>query len=135
MKTRLPFLFVLAVLCVSVPAFAIVARLPKKTDDPVFTCNPQSFTLTKDKDGLHLHGQVQVPTAGWGYSIEEEEPGPDGSLHAALHMQEPGSVGADVVSQVTVDHVFAGEGDRLTVMTDGLQTNLTIECKAAGPAQ
>ena len=134
MKSRLPFLLLLAALCVSVPAFAIVARLPKKTGDPVFTCNPSSFALTKEKDGLHLHGQVQVPTTGWGYAVEEEEPGPDGSMHAALHMQEPSSVGADVVSQVTVDYVFTGEGDRLTVMTDGLKDNLTIECKTV-PAQ
>ena len=135
MKPRLPSLLLLALLCVSVPAFAIVARLPKKADDPVFTCSAPSFTLTKDQNGLHLQGQVQVPTAGWTYSIEEEEPGPDGSLHATLHMQEPGGVGAEVISQVAVDHVFTGEGDRLTVMTDGLKQNLTIECKAAGPAQ
>ena len=143
MKNRFFALFLLAALCVSLPALAIVGKVPKKTGDdadkpagnPVFACAPLSFTLVKSADGLHFSGQVQVPTAGWTFEFNEEEPGPDGSLHATLRMIEPPSLAAEVISQVAVDHTFAAEADRLTVNTDGLKDNLAIECKMTGMSQ
>ena len=142
MKSRLSLLCLLAVLFCSLPAYAIIARVPKKTDDvvapppnPVFTCMPQAFTLTKDDAGYHFHGQVQVPTGGWTYDMDEQEPGPDGSLHGTLHMKEPDGVVTQVISQVAIDHTFGGEGDRLSVEVDGMKDNFKIDCTLAGAAQ
>jgi hypothetical protein len=135
MKTRVLLLCLLA-LCMAGPAFAIVGHVTKKTDDkdvpdakPVFACTPDGFTLVKGDDGLHLHGQLQVPTGGWTYQFNEDEPGPDGSLHGRLTMQKPSGPATQVISKVAIDHTFSGEGDHLTVKIEGLKDNDQVECK------
>ena len=143
MKIRLFAPLLLALLCSALPAYAIVGKIPHKADvepppaGPAFACSPGGFTLLKEETGLHLKGSITVPTAGYTSSIDEEEPGPDGSLHATLHLKKPGGAAAQVVSQVPVDHVFQGEGDRLTVMIDKPYPagEDRIECKLTGSVQ
>lgn len=141
MKKHICLLGAAAILLCTGPAFAIIAKVPKKTDDtpsaPVFACTPAGFTLTKVDAGLKLNGLIQVPTGGWTYDLDEQEPGPDGSLHGVLHLKAPEGAATEVLSQVAVDHTFTGEGDRLSVDVDGMKDKGTIkiDCKVAGSAQ
>lgn len=143
MKHRIFTSFLLALLCIAVPAYAIVGKIPRKADEqpqpdrPAFTCTPAGFTLQKEDAGFHLKGSITAPTAGYVAEVEEEEPGPDGSLHATLHMKKPEGAAAQVISQVAVDHIFPGDGDRLTVVIDKpyKMGDDKIECKVAEAAQ
>jgi hypothetical protein len=137
MKKLLLAAFVFAFWCG--PAFAIVAKLPHKAtpDAPAFSCTPQGFTLDKEDAGFHLKGALTVPTTGYTYSVDEEEPGPDGSMHGTLHITAPKGAAGQVVSQLAIDYTFKGEGDRLTVDIDGpvKSPDNKIECKLAESAQ
>jgi hypothetical protein len=119
------------------PALAIVAKLPHKANDaPVFACMPKDFTLVKDDKGLHLHGTLEVSADGYvSYAVEEEEPGPDGSLHGTLHVTAP--QGKDSTpSKIEINYTFKGEGDRMSLSIDGPGTSAgKIECKVAESAQ
>ena len=107
------------------PAQAIVAKLPPKANltrpeaPPAFACTPGEFSVVIEDAGLHLHGKLQVPTSGFTYTIEDVEPGPDGSIHAALHVIAPQGAAGQVVSQLDIDYLFKDPGDRLTLDVDG----------------
>ncbi len=136
MRTTI-FLALAAAMLWSTPSSAIVAKLPHKADDaPVFACTPKDFTLVKDDKGLHLHGTLEVAADGYvSYAVEEEEPGPDGSLHGTLHVTAP--QGKDnAPSKIGIDYTFKGEGDRMSLSIDGPGTSSgKIECKVAESAQ
>jgi hypothetical protein len=137
MKRTIAFALAAALLWSS-PSSAIVAKLPRKAADaPAFVCAPKGFTLDKEDAGFRLKGALTVPTTGYTYTVDEEEPGPDGSMHGTLHLAPPKGAAGQVVSQLAVDYTFKGEGDRLTVDIDGpfKAPDNKIECKLAESAQ
>lgn len=140
------FLMALALMLCAPSAFALVARtpaaekdiaVPDPTNNPVFSCKPEGFTLSKGDDGLHLLGEMKVPTPGFTYEMKEEEPGPDGSLHATLTLKAPDGAAAQVISSVTVDYTFRGEGDRLhvNISKDFSWGEDTLDCAMTGMTQ
>jgi hypothetical protein len=144
MKYVFPVVALLAVLYCASSAFALVARPPAEEKDvpvpaesPAFSCKPEGFMLTKTDSGLHLVGEMKVPTPGFTYEMTEEEPGPDGSLHATLRLKGPGGMVAQVISSVTADYTFAGAGDRLHVNIDRDFNwgDSSIDCEMTGTTQ
>ncbi|TAL28233.1 MAG: hypothetical protein EPN97_15065 [Alphaproteobacteria bacterium] len=138
------FLMALAFTLCASSAFALVARTPAEEKDapvpaesPAFSCKPEGFMLTKTDSGLRLLGEMKVPTPGFTYDMTEEEPGPDGSLHATLRLKTPGGMVAQVISSVTVDYTFGGAGDRLHVNIDRDFNwgDASIDCAMTGMTQ
>lgn len=140
------FLLALALMLCAPSAFALVARppgeernvpMPNPAVNPVFSCKPAGFTLTRDAGGMHLHGEMQMPTPGYTYSFTEEAPGPDGSLHATLRFKAPDGMVIQVISPLAIDHTFKTEGDRLHVAIDKSFNwgDASIDCEMTGMTQ
>ena len=140
------FLMALAFTLCASSAFALVARppaeeknvpMPNPVSNPIFSCKPEGFTLNRDEGGLHLQGVMQMPTPGYTYTVTEEEPGPDGSLHATLRFKSPDGMVIQVISPLAINHTFKGAGDRLHVSIDKSFNwgDASIDCEMTGMTQ
>jgi hypothetical protein len=105
------------------------ASAPTVKTNPVFACSPDTFTLSKEEGGMRLRGAIAVSGPGYSYDVTEEEPGPDGSIHAALRLLPPSSKTKETNPNVPISYLFRGEGDRITVVVDGGGTQgAAIQC-------
>ncbi|MEZ0226440.1 MAG: hypothetical protein ACAH83_17930 [Alphaproteobacteria bacterium] len=140
------FLMALAFTLCASTAFALVARppgeekgvpMPNPVSYPIFSCKPEGFMLTRGEGGLRLTGEMKVPTPGFTYEIKEDEPGPDGSLHATLRLKAPNGMALQVISSVTIDYTFGGASDRLhvNISRDFNWGEDSIDCEMTGMTQ
>jgi len=85
-----------------------------------FTCS-EGFTLDKTTAGLHLHGQLAMPTPGYRYTFDQDDDQPtSGAVTGSLELDAPKDAALEVVSPLDIDLNMQTEGDvqLLTVAID-----------------
>jgi|GEM_PF-1977943 len=85
----------------------------------VFTCTPDNFTLTSTADGYHLHGTIDTPTPGYGYTPARIDETPD-AADMVFELRGPQGMVMQVIGKMAIDHMYVRDGSMqaLTVRLD-----------------
>ncbi|MDE1151728.1 MAG: hypothetical protein PW788_04245 [Micavibrio sp.] len=76
-----------------------------------FACS-EGFTLDKTTAGLHLHGQLAMPTPGYRYTFNQDDEQPTtGAVTGSLELDEPEGNALQVISPLDIDINMQTEGD------------------------
>lgn len=80
----------------------------------VFTCTPENFTLTSTADGYHLHGTLETPTPGYGYTPARIDETPD-AADMVFELRAPQGTVIQVIGKMEIDHMYVRDGSMQTM--------------------
>lgn len=85
----------------------------------VFTCTPENFTLTASADGYHLHGTLDTPTPGYGYTPVRINETPD-AADMVIELRAPQGMVMEVIGKLEISHMYVRDAamQTLTVRLD-----------------
>lgn len=75
----------------------------------VYTCTPDSFTLTQDGDKYTLAATLETPTPNFSYSVYDAEE-KNGRIKAKLTLTAPEGMQLTVIDKIDINHTFEHEG-------------------------
>lgn len=75
----------------------------------VYSCTPETFTLTQDGDKYTLAATLETPTPNFSYSVYDAEE-KNGRIKAKLTLTAPEGMQLTVIDKIDINHTFEYEG-------------------------